>query len=144
MPLLLPPKLCSWTFWKHHTFENRNKVSGVLVNISSLLLSWCALMLLPSVLQSQLLTVKCSWIPADSGTQSIKTFRAVTTKDMIPSASQLTTLGTCYESVETTTNLSSSISIEKGLRRQQVEWTVLVDKDRTTAYNYRDAKLLCW
>lgn len=63
---------------------------------------------------------------------------------MIPSATQFSTLGTCYESVETTTNLSSSISREKGLRREQVEWSVVVDKDRTTAYNYCDAKLLYW
>lgn len=34
------------------------------------------------------------------------------------------------------------LAVEKGLRRQWVEWTVVVDKDRTTAYDYCAAEWL--
>lgn len=102
-------------------------------------LSVCALMALPS----QLILpchVNCSWNPADSGIPSIKALWL-----SLPESQPLQLLHfQQWEHIKEVwrqllTYQAAILAIKKGLRRQWVEQSVLVDKDKTIACNYHAA-----
>lgn len=127
--------------------ESRSIVQSIALNpvvpwwthYQSFPLSVCALMILPS----QLILpchVNCSWNPADSGIPSIKALWL-----SLPESQPLQLLHfQQWEHIKEVwrqllTYQAAILAIKKGLRRQWVEQSVLVDKDKTIACNYHAA-----
>lgn len=84
--------------------------------------------------------VNCSWNPADSGFPSIKALWLSLPEPQslqLPHSQQWVQIKEVWRQL--LTYQAAILAIKKGLRRQWVERTVLVDKDKTIACNYHAA-----